>query len=239
MRNLLLFILCFISFPSVFASTVRINLADTGQITDRNIDGTADSLYQSIRVNSTNIHLGSTGGVVTKDDIPLGSVMVALVKVPFVEFDISSLDAPIVSASLNFTRFSGGAFERLGQIQVSGYAADGTVTLADFNLTSQSLGLSGDFPATGTSQFISLDISDFLIAQTGDFVGFRFDMTKRGGARLWDNGYFIYNDQEAADWAKTPVPYLSIETAVVPVPAAAWLFISAMGGLAVLKRKNA
>jgi len=43
-------------------------------------------------------------------------------------------------------------------------------------------------------------------------------------------------DADTADWI--PVSYNQASVQVVPVPAAAWLFMSALGGLAVLKRRQ-
>ena len=51
-----------------------------------------------------------------------------------------------------------------------------------------------------------------------------------GGAAGWF-------DANTADYI--PVGYIQANVQIVPVPAAAWLFMSALGGLAALRRRSA
>lgn len=236
-QTLALIGLTLVACSSAFASTIRIDLVDFQEIQDNGIDGTADTISDGFYTTGSITRLDYLSSRLTYAETSLGTIYV---EVPFAEYDISSISGSIVSATLNFTRFSTNAFERLGQISVSGYAADGTVTLADYSITAQSLGVSDPVPALGTSQDISIDVSEFLNLQTSNFVGFRFDMTVRGGSRLLDTSYAILTAELDGGWlATTPAPYLAIETAVVPVPAAVWLFGSALLGLAAMKRKRA
>jgi hypothetical protein len=55
-----------------------------------------------------------------------------------------------------------------------------------------------------------------------------------GGNSGWPD--FNTFDPIVADYVVTPV---TVVGQVVPVPAAAWLFVSALGGLATLKRRKA
>ena len=166
-RLVLAFLLVFWGGTSHGEPDVQISNAAYFTIYDESIDGVPDSVET---IESAPFgHLG----FVCNCNAALGGV--PWVDITFVDFDLSSVAEPIVSAILNFTsvRTGNGAFGR--PIHVSSYGANGVGELSDFNANRDFIETITNPSALGTSQ-LSVDVTDAVNSVIGQVthVGFAF-----------------------------------------------------------------
>jgi hypothetical protein len=143
--------------------------------------------------------------------------------------------------------------------QTSGYDADGLMTWADSKTWASQLSFGGfdewrlvegsATTCTGSCSSVS-EVSSLVDRGYGDFVGVqsKFWVSAGGGipyvfdtATGWQIAQSISqtNNPVYGAWALADRDIVTLGLTTVPIPAAAWLFGSALLGLGVMKRKKA
>ena len=155
----------------------------------------------------------------------------------FVEFDISS--APMISSAiLTFTLArNDGSLDNT--YQVYGYSGDGVVNLSsgDFNAGSLVGGFVVGSQARGTT--FSVDVTSIvmsLISNNDTHAGFGLRSLPQSSFNefeLWGVG------PQFASEANPLSPFPTLTLTPVPLPAAAWLFLTAIGGLFGMRKLKA
>lgn len=152
-----------------------------------------------------------------------------------VEIDLSEVVAASTSDAI-LTIYNGAVGNSEGRfwsIDVHGYEADGVITGNDLNAGDYLFTTVWDRFATGADAF-EIDLTDFVNAQLGlgtPFIGINLRATETHLCPTCAAPIFIYFDGSAS---QNP-PTLALTP--IPIPAAAWLFGSALGLLAWMRRK--
>jgi hypothetical protein len=133
-----------------------------------------------------------------------------------IEFEIIALSQPLASATLNL--FDTGSFLTSSHsFDVFGYAGDGLLTDADYSAGT----LIGSFNYFDKGS-VAFDVTSFLNSQLGgSYAAFRI---------VWGDAPVNYQE---VNFGRTYLPELNptLEVTPVPLPAGAWLLLSALGGL--------
>jgi len=150
-----------------------------------------------------------------------------------VEFDLSGLGATAVTSAI-VTIFDGavGNSERWDwPVDIYGYVGDGQVTASDFDVGTYLKTATWHRYAPDADTFV-IDLTDFVNQQLGlgaSIIGLNL---RPGDESFCSNCNiaFIYFDGAGGDHP----PTLSLET--VPLPSAAWLFVSGLGLMRWMRR---
>jgi hypothetical protein len=153
-----------------------------------------------------------------------------------IEFDISSLAAPVGLATIDFTiALNSGVAPSIYELY--GYEGDGDVSLTsgDFDAGTMIPGSGFTITNEAVGTVISVDVTssiNSLIGLSAVYAGFN----------LRHQPMTVYDEFEylgASNWEGITSPYPVLEVSAVPVPAAVWLFGTALIGLIGLgKRKS-
>lgn len=153
------------------------------------------------------------------------------------EFDITGISSPVVSAELVIPVFSTNS--SLGaSIDLRSYSGNGTIEFADFSAGSTDF----QFSVSAIPETVTLDVTSILTALIGtnaSHIGFTGAFTTLASVPFFAG--LSFTDLSPAVMA---IPELNIETgstAVVPLPAAFPLFAGGLGlmGLLGWRRKKA
>jgi len=194
------------------ADTINVSAAVWGSARDNGRDGSFESI--------------SFPGDIVMQRIPNGN----LVDRGIWEFDLAELPSgSITSVDLFFDLIST-TLER-SDFEIYSYSGDGTVSPADATAGTFLASLSGS-----DSEF-TIDVTSLVLAAVGDsasYLGFNL--------RFPDDSSNVISQKQFADpdsdFNQQGSPWLIIETSVVPVPAAVWLFGSVLGLLVCCRRRR-
>jgi len=195
---------------TAFADTINVSAAVWGSARDSGRDGSFESI--------------SFPDDIVMQRIPNGN----LVDRGIWEFDLSELPSgPILSIDLFFDLVST-SLER-SNFDIYSYSGDGAISPTDAT--------AGTFLASlnGSDLDFTIDVTSLVLAAVSDsasHLGFNL--------RFVDDSSNVLSQKQFADpdsdFNQQGSPWLIVETAVIPIPAAMWLFGPALGLLVCCRR---